>query len=64
LSNLSDEELNQLLADAAKADKRLRPISHDYESLAPRITRLLEEQRDLRAQAAERDFHYHEEGAS
>jgi hypothetical protein len=64
VSHLSDEELNQLLIDAGRADKRLRPVSREYAPLVPRITRLLEEQRTLRDQAAERDFHYHEEGAS
>jgi hypothetical protein len=55
MKHLSDEELDQLLSDAGRADKRLRPISRDYQALQPRITRLLEEQRTLRDQAAERE---------
>jgi hypothetical protein len=51
--HLSDGELDQLLQDAGKADKRLRPLTRDYEPLQPRITRLLEEQRTLRDQTAE-----------
>jgi hypothetical protein len=53
MSRLTDHELDTLLQDAGRADKRLRPISKDYEPMLPRITRLLEEQRELRDQAAE-----------
>jgi hypothetical protein len=53
MSRLTDYELDTLLKDAGRADKRLRPISRDYEPMLPRITRLLEEQRELRDQAAE-----------
>jgi hypothetical protein len=61
---LTDAELEQLLEDAGGADKRLRPVSRNYQPLVPRITRLLGEARELRDQQSEREFHYHEEAES
>jgi len=62
--HLTEAELEQLLEDAGRADKRLRPVSRDYQPLVPRITRLLAEARVLRDQQAEREFISHEEGVS
>jgi hypothetical protein len=62
--NLTDAELEQLLEDAGRADKRLRPVSRDYQPLVPRIMRLLGEARELRDQQSEREFIFNEEGAS
>jgi hypothetical protein len=53
MSRLTDYELDTLLKDVGQADKRLRPLNRDYEDMLPRFTRLLEEQRELRDQAAE-----------
>jgi hypothetical protein len=57
MTRLADYELDQLLQDAQAIDRRLPPFwdkSH-YTPIAPRITRLLAEQRELREQAAERE---------
>ncbi len=62
--HLTDAELEQLLEDAGRADKRLRPVSRDYQPLVPRIMRLLGEARELRDQQSEREFIFNEEGAS
>lgn len=53
MSRLTDHELDTLLQDAGRADKRLRPISREYEPMVPRLTRLLAEMKELRDQAAE-----------
>lgn len=56
MSRLTDHELDTLLADAGVADRTFKNMwpMKGYEPLLPRITRLLQEQRELRDQAAER----------
>ena len=58
MSRLTDHELDTLLQDAMAIDRRMRHSAVLFPTvsgpLTPRITRFLEEQRDLRDQAAER----------
>ena len=50
MSRLTDHELEQLLSDAERVDRYAL-----IEPMTPRIRRLLEEQRELREQAGERE---------
>lgn len=53
MSRLSDHELDTLLRDAQYADRMMAGIGRS-ERLTPRLVRLLQESRELRDQAAER----------
>lgn len=64
MSHLSDHELDTLLQDAGTADRRLKSLVREYEPLLPRMTRLLQESRVLRDQAAERSHMAAIEGAN
>jgi hypothetical protein len=55
VNRLSDHELDQLLRDAREADTVLDARRAKWEALVPRIRRLLDEQRELREQAGERE---------
>jgi Rad3-related DNA helicase len=55
VNRLSDHELDQLLRDAQTADAVLDARRAQWTALVPRIRRLLEEQRELREQAGERE---------
>jgi hypothetical protein len=59
LSHLTDHELDQLLQDAMAIDRQMRKRANFFstvsEPLTPRMQRLLQENRTLRDQAAERD---------
>jgi hypothetical protein len=50
VTRLTDHELEQLLSDAERIDRYAL-----IEPMTPRIRRLLEEQRELRDQAGERE---------
>ncbi len=59
--NLTDAELEQLLKDVQFAD---RLCKGHRDPMTPRMIRLLSENRELREQQGEREFHYHEETES
>lgn len=58
MSRLTDHELDQLLQDALAIDRMMRKRETLFPTvsgpLAPRMTRLLQESKELRDQAAER----------
>jgi hypothetical protein len=58
MSRLTDYELDQLLQDAQVADRAMKVFSPrsglNPSPITPRLTRLLQESRELRDQAAER----------
>lgn len=56
MSRLTDYELDQLLQDAQVADRSMKTFfsRSEYTPITPRMTRLLEESKELRDQAAER----------
>ena len=49
MSHLTDYEIEQLFADARRADRALGTL------MLERLTRLIQEQRELREQAGERE---------
>jgi hypothetical protein len=51
---MTDHELQKLLEDTQAADRAGAKFRRDYEPLAPRLSRVLHESRELRDQAAER----------
>lgn len=58
MSHLTEHELDELLENARTADMIMlspRNLSRVWAPLAPRIQRLLQEQRELREQAGERE---------
>jgi hypothetical protein len=59
MSRLTDYELDTLLQDALAIDRTMRKREVMFPTvsgpLAPRMTRLLQESRELRDQAAERE---------
>ena len=59
MSHLTDHELDQLLQDAIAIDRQMRKRENFFrtvsEPLTPRMQRLLQENRTLRDQAAERE---------
>jgi hypothetical protein len=59
--NLTEWELQALVADAQFADRALKG---ERNPLTPRIMRLLNEGQELRTQQAEREFHLSNEGVS
>jgi hypothetical protein len=56
MSRLTDYELDQLLQDAQVADRSMKTFfpRSEYSPIMPRMTRLLQESKELRDQAAER----------
>lgn len=56
MSRLTDHELDQLLQDAQVADRSMKTFfpRSEYSPITPRMTRLLQESKELRDQAAER----------
>lgn len=59
MSWITEDELDQLLIDARKIDRRAGLVAHvrgkDIEPIEPRIQRVLQENKVLREQAAERE---------
>lgn len=56
MSRLTDYELDQLLKDAQAADRSMKTFfpRSEYSPITSRLTRLLQESKELRDQAAER----------
>jgi hypothetical protein len=56
MSRLTDYELDQLLQDAQVSDRSMKTFfpRSEYKPITSRITRLLQESKELRDQAAER----------
>lgn len=55
MSRLSDFELEQLIQDVQTADRMMPYVVPKHEAMSPRMGRLLQESRELRDQAAERE---------